>query len=261
MQMKGLANLNGWSWIFIIEGILASFIGAIGYWTLVEFPDRAKGAWTFLSDQEIDYITAKVDNDRGDTNPPPFSLKKFLHGGTDICTWAYAMMAFDNSCVVYGKLSFGRKVTSTNHGSALAYFMPIILKENMGFDLARSQTLVAPPYVFAAIVMFASGWLGDRLRMRGPIIIGLMVMSIIGVALMGFAKQAGVRYFGVFLTNAGANSAVPVVMSLQANNIRGQWKRAFCSASFVGFNGIGGIAGGLVFRYALPSPPETAKVN
>ena len=37
-------------------------------------------------------------------------------------------------------------------------------------------------------------------------------------------------------------------MSYQANNIRGQWKRAFCSATLVGFGGVGGIAGSLVFR-------------
>jgi len=47
---------------------------------------------------------------------------------------------------------------------------------------------------------------------------------------------------------AGANANVPVVMSYQANNIRGQWKRAFCSATLVGFGGIGGIAGSLIFR-------------
>jgi hypothetical protein len=38
-------------------------------------------------------------------------------------------------------------------------------------------------------------------------------------------------------------------MSYQANNIRGQWKRAFCSATLVGMGGVGGIAGGLIFRY------------
>jgi hypothetical protein len=65
---------------------------------------------------------------------------------------------------------------------------------------------------------------------------------------MGWHKSAAVRYFGVFLTTAGANSNVPATMSYQANNIRGQWKRAFCSATLVGFGGIGGIAGSLVFR-------------
>ena len=34
----------------------------------------------------------------------------------------------------------------------------------------------------------------------------------------------------------------------QANNIRGQWKRAFCSATLTGMGGIGGVAGSLVFR-------------
>jgi hypothetical protein len=37
-------------------------------------------------------------------------------------------------------------------------------------------------------------------------------------------------------------------MSYQGNNIRGQWKRAFCSATLVGFGGVGGIAGSLIFR-------------
>ena len=37
-------------------------------------------------------------------------------------------------------------------------------------------------------------------------------------------------------------------MAYQANNIRGQWKRAFCSANLVGGGGIGGIIGSLVFR-------------
>lgn len=39
-----------------------------------------------------------------------------------------------------------------------------------------------------------------------------------------------------------------VMQAYQANNIRGQWKRAFCSATLTGFGGIGGIAGSLVFR-------------
>lgn len=37
-------------------------------------------------------------------------------------------------------------------------------------------------------------------------------------------------------------------MTYQANNIRGHWKRAFCSATLVAFGGLGGIIGSLVFR-------------
>lgn len=35
---------------------------------------------------------------------------------------------------------------------------------------------------------------------------------------------------------------------VQANNIRGQWKRAFASAVFVGLGASGGLTGSLVFR-------------
>jgi hypothetical protein len=58
----------------------------------------------------------------------------------------------------------------------------------------------------------------------------------------------GVRYFGIFLICATANGGIPTVMAYQANNIRGQWKRAFASATLVGFGGLGGIAGSTVFR-------------
>ena len=56
------------------------------------------------------------------------------------------------------------------------------------------------------------------------------------------------RYFGVFLATISGNANVPAIITYQANNIRGQWKRAFCSASLVGAAGFGGIVGSTVFR-------------
>jgi MFS family permease len=131
---------------------------------------------------------------------------------------------------------------------ALAYFMPVILQRNMGFSVGASQCLVAPPYAFAGIIMYLAGWAGDRFKVRGPVIVANAVLCLIGLPIMGWASSPAVRYFGVFLTTAGANANIPTALSYQANNIRGQWKRAFCSASFVSFGGIGGIAGSLVFR-------------
>lgn len=118
----------------------------------------------------------------------------------------------------------------------------------MGFSLAAAQCLTAPPYALAAILMLASGWLGDKYRIRGPIIIFNAVLSIVGLAVMTWPSSAGVRYFGVFLVTAGVNANVPTAMAYQGNNIRGQWKRAFGSATLVGFGGLGGISGSLIMR-------------
>jgi MFS family permease len=232
MQLNGREGLTGWRWIFIIEGTLTVALGLGSYFALVDFPDQAHKSWKFLTEREAKFIIDRVDRDRGDAVVEPFSASKFFRAGLDLKIWAYALIFFNTTTVSY----------------ALAYFLPIILQRNMGFSVGEAQCLVAPPYAFAAIIMYATGWLGDKYHVRAPVIAFNMLLCLIGLPIMGFAKSPAVRYFGVFLTTAGANSNVPATMAYQANNIRGQWKRAFCSATLVGFGGIGGIAGGLVFR-------------
>ncbi|GAB7343280.1 hypothetical protein MBLNU457_1336t1 [Dothideomycetes sp. NU457] len=233
MQLAGQQGIAGWSWIFIIEGAITCAIALAAYVFLVPFPDAdAHKAWKFLSEPEIAWIMRKVDADRGDVELEPFTLGRFLRGGADIKIWGFAMIFCCTTTVSY----------------ALAYFLPLILRGGMGFSVGASQCLVAPPYAFAGFWMFACGWFGDKYRVRGPIIAVNAVLEIVGLALMGWTTQVGARYFGVFLACAGANCNVPAVLTYQANNIRGQWKRAFCSATLVGFGGIGGIVGSLVFR-------------
>ena len=65
----------------------------------------------------------------------------------------------DSVKVGFGCL-FGLTTTVTY---AIAYFLPIILEEGMGFGIAASQCLVAPPYVLAAIWMYACAVLGKSL--------------------------------------------------------------------------------------------------
>ena len=96
--------------------------------------------------------------------------------------------------------------------------------------------------------MIATGWFGDKFHLRGPACAFNALMALIGLTLVGFCDGARVRYLGVFFATAGANANVPTTASYQANNIRGQWKRAFCSATLVGFGSLGGIVGSTVFR-------------
>lgn len=232
MQLKGRAGLSGWRWIFIFEGLITCLLGIAGYWLLVDFPDSKRSSWRFFGQKERAWIIAKVEADRGDVQIQPFNLIRYLRTGTDWKVWAYAMIFFNTTTITY----------------ALAYFLPIILTYNMHFSVGAAQCLVAPPYAFAGIVMYSTAWVGDRYKLRGPIVIFNNLLCIIGLPIIGFHPSPGVRYFGVFLVTAGANSNVPAVMSYQANNIRGQWKRALSSATLVGFGGIGGICGSLVFR-------------
>ncbi|KAI0392327.1 MFS general substrate transporter [Xylariaceae sp. FL0594] len=232
IHLNGAAGLAGWRWIFVFEGLLTVVIGAGGYWLLVDFPDSDRKVWSFLSAEERAWVVRKVKADRGDAEVTKFDIKKFLGAGTDWRIWAYGFMGLGTSTINY----------------SFSYFLPIILKENLKFGSAASQILVAPPYGFAAIYMFGINYLGDKYKYRGPVIIFNMLICLVGIPILGWHTQPYVRYFGAFLICAGANANLPSALALQGTNIRGQWKRAFCSALFVGLAGIGGIAGALVFR-------------
>ncbi|KAH3920355.1 hypothetical protein HBH56_003440 [Parastagonospora nodorum] len=230
------AGLAGWRWIFILQGVITVAIGLIGWYFIVDFPElsakSSKMQKSFLTEREAELMVARVEQDRHDAIPEDFSIAKYAKGALDLKVWGFAFIFMFTTTMTY----------------AIAYFLPIILKDGMGFSPAAANCLIAPPYIFAAFVMLAFAYAGDRMRVRSPWIIANGVLALVGLPLMGFSNNVGVRYFGVFLATAAANANVPCVLTWQANNIRGQWKRALCSATLVGAGGFGGIIGGTVFR-------------
>ncbi|OJJ53793.1 hypothetical protein ASPSYDRAFT_186884 [Aspergillus sydowii CBS 593.65] len=234
MQMEGVEGLRGWRWIFIIEGVITCAIAIFAYIFMIRFPDeeREKSSPYFLKPDECQFIIDRLEQDRGDVEIEEFNLVKYLQPALHLEVWGFAFIFFCTTTVSY----------------AFSYFLPIILRENLNFSLAASQCLIAPPYAFSAILMYATSWVGDRYRVRGIIVVANSLLGVIGLCVMGFHADSAVKYFGVFLAVGGVNANIPAIMTYQANNIRGQWKRAFCSATLTGMGGIGGIAGSLVFR-------------
>lgn len=219
-EMSGIA---GWRWIFIMQGLITCLLGLAAYVLIVDFPELSTKSFglKFLNEKEAAFVVARIENDRHDAIPEEFNTAKYLKGALDLKVWGFAAL-------------FGLTTTMTY---AIAYFLPIILNVGMGFGVAASQCLIAPPYVLAALAMYGMAWLGDKYHLRSPFIILNGCLCLLGIALLGFVENVGVRYFGVFLATAGCNANVPCVLTWQANNIRGQWKRALCSATLVGAGG------------------------
>lgn len=226
MQMDGLGTLSGWRWIFVvlfispklsvimliwtqIEGLITCVLGAAGYFLIVDFPELAAKSWKFLSAREAAFMVARIEQDRHDAIPEAFSISSYLKNALDLKVWAFAAL-------------FGLTTTNTY---AIAYFLPVILRVGMKFSIAKAQCLVAPPYVAAAIVMYGFAVLGDKYHVRGAIVAFNAVLGLIGLPLLGYAKNNGVRYFGVFLATIACNANIPAVLTYQANNIRGLCSR------------------------------------
>ncbi|KAF3010319.1 hypothetical protein E8E14_006752 [Neopestalotiopsis sp. 37M] len=231
-QMKGVAGYNGWRWIFIMEGIITCLIGIASFIFTVDFPEQAHKAWAFLTERESAFIIRRLNRDRQDAEPERFSMRKFVKPASDWKIWVFALMFFCSTIQAY----------------AIGYFLPIILKEELGFTEVQANGLSTPPYVAAMLLMFVEGYLSDKIRLRYPFLYLNVCMNIVGLCLMVWSHSSAAQYLGTIFLTAGCSAAIPFIMVWQANNIRGTWKRAFCSASMISFGGMGGIAGSLVFR-------------
>lgn len=177
----------------------------IGYFTIVRFPDdeKKKQSFWFLKPNQIDFVVQKLEKDRGDVVIEAFSLKRYLKPAKDIEIWGFALLFFCATTVTY----------------SFAFFLPIILNDTLGFGLAASQSLGAPPYVMAVILMYATAWFGDKYRTRASVIVFNCAVALIGLPILGFAQSGSVRYFGVFLATAGANANIPAIMAYQVRQL------------------------------------------
>ncbi|KAF4311514.1 Amidase [Botryosphaeria dothidea] len=232
MHMKGLAGMNGWRWINIIEGLFTVVASVIAYLLLVDMPDGdGKREWRFLTPRERRYVVARIDADRADAKQDSITLKKCAAFCLDSKLWGFAFIHLLNTAI----------------SSGLIYFLPLILR-GMGFSVGVSQLLNAPPYFAAGLWCCATGWASDRQRLRGPYIVLNSLLCIMGIPLLGFAKPLGLRYFGICLACMGSKANTPASMAYTANNIRTHSKKlASVTVLIVGVC-VGGVMGALVFR-------------
>lgn len=164
------SGIAGWRWIFIMFGVITCAAALICAPFVVDFPELVlergsrKGSVAFLTPEEAHFVISQLETDRNDIHAEEFNLRQYLRYAADLKVWAHAAMF----CLT----------TTTNY--AVVYFLPIILRNGMGFSLVAAQCLTAPPYILACIWMVVVGWISDKLRVRSPFVIFNCLCSLIG---------------------------------------------------------------------------------
>ncbi|KAK4046707.1 hypothetical protein OIV83_005910 [Microbotryomycetes sp. JL201] len=226
-RLGGAHGIAAWRWVFILFGAITMGLGLIAYFLIVDFPDKNN----FLTPEETKFVIDRINIDRGDAEPDALTPSKFFKHCGDFKLWVFGL------CFCF----------TTMPAYAFSYFLPVILAGG-GYSVVMSLCLSAPPYAFAAIYTYISALVADKYHMRAPVIIANCLVCTIGLFIMGFTKQLGVRYFGSFLAIAGCQANVPAVLAYQANNILRHSKRAVSSAIVIGMGGVGGIFASFVYR-------------
>ncbi|CAG8196536.1 unnamed protein product [Penicillium salamii] len=233
-HLNGKAGLAGWRWMYLVQGLITCFLGVVTYWWMVDFPENAQHSFYFLTAKEAHIASRRIQDDRADLVPEPFSWGTLLAAFKDLKIYGFACMFFLLNSIT----------------TALAYFLPIILQSGMGFSSNKSILLATPPYYYAIIPVILTSIIGDHYGVRGPLITFNALMLIAGFLMFGLpsSSQLAVRYIGTFLATGAYVSNWAALNAFQANNIVGQWKRVATAATITAFNGLGGVAGSYIVR-------------
>ncbi|CAD6582353.1 MAG: hypothetical protein TREMPRED_003261 [Tremellales sp. Tagirdzhanova-0007] len=92
---------------------------------------------------------------------------------------------------------------------------------------ANAQLYTVPPYAVGFVFMIMVNYFSDRLRIRGPFIILVFLINMLGfVILISVVHNEHARYFACFCIVIGGYCTIPLIQSWIANNTGSQSQRA-----------------------------------
>lgn len=108
-------------------------------------------------------------------------------------------------------------------------FLPSIVA-GMGHHGTQAQLYSSFPYLPASGLVVIVAFIADKLQLRGPMVVMLLPLTIVGYILGLVATTNTVRYVGVFFMAAGIYPSVPSILCILPNNTAGLTKRSVTTA-------------------------------
>ncbi|KAH6847413.1 major facilitator superfamily domain-containing protein [Chaetomium sp. MPI-CAGE-AT-0009] len=231
-------GLEGWRWIFIIEGLLTVVSAAVAYLLL---PTSIATA-SYLTEEEKEFAllrlqghTQSASDDR--FNPvlereEKFKWSEVRRGIFNVQVWLSSTAYFS---ILSGLYSFG-------------LFLPTIINDlHITSSANETQLWSVIPYAVATPITVLIALLSDRLNLRGGLMLGTLPVAIAGYAVIANVESATARFGMTCLMAVGMYASVPCVLVWNSNNSAGHYKRATTSALQLAVANCGGFVASKFF--------------
>ncbi|KAF2014647.1 MFS general substrate transporter [Aaosphaeria arxii CBS 175.79] len=247
-KMDGIAGLEGWRYIFILEGILTVVVAVIAFFTLYDFPETAG----FLTEEERAFVVFRLKYQgsqehngvrvaQDDTFQWKYVKAAFLDWQIWTNIWVYWGMLIDLHFYVTNLTLAG--IVCPLYGISL--FLPTIIN-GLGYTSSQAQLLTVPIYVTASILAIAVAWWSDRVGKRYPFILVCLCIMLVGFVMAISTGTPGVIYAGVFIAACALYPAFPGNITWLSNNLAGSTKRATGQAIQIA---VGNLAGAMASNF------------
>jgi MFS transporter, ACS family, tartrate transporter len=180
LELDGVAGLDGWQWLFLIEGIPAVVLGVVTLRFLDERPHDAE----WLEPDERAFLAAEVERERElRERLGTQRLRDALGSGR---VWLLGLVYFILLAAGFG----------------LTFFVPDLVQDRTGYSDFEVGVLAAIPYGFATAAMVFAARRGTGLTV--PILVGAS-----GTLVTAYAQSPILLTIGITLAAVGLLSALP----------------------------------------------------
>ncbi|KAK4231833.1 putative major facilitator superfamily transporter [Podospora fimiseda] len=232
-------GLEGWRWIFVVEGLITVVSGVIAY----SFLPTSLATARFLTAEEKEFASLRLQGmtrmTKGDERFNPvlereerFKWSEVKRGISNLQVWFTATAYF---AILSGLYSFG-------------LFLPTIINDlKITSNPNETQLWSVIPYAVATPITVCVAFASDRLKLRGVIMLFTLPVAIIGYAVIANVSSPHVRFGMTCLMAIGMYSSVPPVLVWNSNNSAGHYKRATTSALQLAIANCGGFVATFVY--------------
>jgi len=234
-KMDGIGGLEGWRWIFILEGIATVLVAVLAFFILHDFPETA----TFLTEEERAFVVYRLKYQGqvqgSDPNAPQVAQAeefKWLYvrqAFSDWQVWVNIIVYWGIVCPLYG----------------ISLFLPTIIK-SLHYTSSKAQLMTVPIYITAAILAVIFAYISDKVGKRSPFILTFMIIMTVGFAMCIGSANPHVVYAGVFISACCIYPAFPGLITWLSNNLSGSYKRSAGMAIQIG---VGNLAGAMAANF------------
>ncbi|KAF9181658.1 hypothetical protein BGZ51_007654 [Haplosporangium sp. Z 767] len=240
LHMRGIANLEGWRWLFLLEGLATVLVGFLSFFILPEGPTATKGYLRFsgylTERQELIAITRLVRDDpsKADTSKKAVSREDLRRAFLSPRIWPNILIGF------FGLLP------STPIGS----FAPLILKM-LGFDGLKANLMTIPGHILGLTIMSTVSFSSDRFNERafhGAAATLYYAVCVASLALLPLNVGKNSLYICLIFTMGAQTCWHPVNAAWIAGNTAPIGKRSIALAMYIMSVNLTAIVGTNIFR-------------
>jgi hypothetical protein len=222
--MNGIGGKSGWSWIFIIEGLITLLAGLASPWLVYDSPDQSP---KFLTPFERQMVIERLKADTGLASQGTFNMRVVMRAVLDWKTWLFMLAYIGAVTPVY----------------AQSIFTPTIIASLGKWSIPQSLLLSTPPYAFAFVTTMVTAYYSDHTGKRAVFLMGWSLLGIVGYILLITIplSRSGGLYFAVFLTIGSAAPCVATTIVFAASNFGNHYKKAVAMGMVFSLGNSGGI--------------------